>query len=454
MADELINEISESELGSAKLYYPEGNLKYEGEVWKMLPDGRGVEYYPNGQVLYEGDFCSGTFDGEGAKYYPSGELHYEGSFGYNRYEGSGKMFYKDGSVRFEGIFKRGKFDYGEEYVVEKLVYRGTYKNNRYSGRGRLYAPDGKIFYMGKFTRGVPDIKGTFYYPDSAIKYIGEVLMGKFDGEGKLYSNDGIPVYSGIFVSNVFHGLGTLYHPNGILKFDGVFKNGKYDFGEEYDESRTLIFFGDYHHGTNIYKKGKLYNDDILVYVGAFNKYGTPNARGIYYHPNGKVKYSGTVDQGKYSINGTLYDTGGMKLYEGGFKNSKFWGLGKLFFSDGTHVRYSGFFKNGLFHGKGKLYDQEGKVIHDGRFCKGKFASGDPVERKRKRFDEECAICYESMPKKRKISSEDLSIFVLECEHEFHEKCIQRWIKKSKTCPTCRHSALDRISYHSVPEGNT
>ena len=28
--------------------------------------------------------------------------------------------------------------------------------------------------------------------------------------------------------------------------------------------------------------------------------------------------------------------------------------------------------------------------------------------------------------------------ILECNHEFHEKCIITWLKQNNTCPVCRH----------------
>lgn len=41
---------------------------------------------------------------------------------------------------------------------------------------------------------------------------------------------------------------------------------------------------------------------------------------------------------------------------------------------------------------------------------------------------ECPICLVEMSTKT---------LKLNCGHEFHEYCIEKWFKKSKTCPTCR-----------------
>lgn len=41
---------------------------------------------------------------------------------------------------------------------------------------------------------------------------------------------------------------------------------------------------------------------------------------------------------------------------------------------------------------------------------------------------ECAICLDTIV-------DDL--FVTKCNHNFHKKCIDGWLKKSKSCPLCR-----------------
>ncbi|XP_021711071.1 E3 ubiquitin-protein ligase RNF181-like [Aedes aegypti] len=42
---------------------------------------------------------------------------------------------------------------------------------------------------------------------------------------------------------------------------------------------------------------------------------------------------------------------------------------------------------------------------------------------------ECAICLEEL---------DSNVKALECSHSYHERCIDMWLEKKRTCPTCRH----------------
>ena len=48
-----------------------------------------------------------------------------------------------------------------------------------------------------------------------------------------------------------------------------------------------------------------------------------------------------------------------------------------------------------------------------------------------KYDEnKCSICYESYDDGDKL-------IILKCNHNYHETCINSWIKKCKSCPICR-----------------
>ncbi len=45
-------------------------------------------------------------------------------------------------------------------------------------------------------------------------------------------------------------------------------------------------------------------------------------------------------------------------------------------------------------------------------------------------DDICSICLDNYKKKEKIIR-------LDCQHMFHKKCFQEWLKTGQTCPLCR-----------------
>jgi len=55
---------------------------------------------------------------------------------------------------------------------------------------------------------------------------------------------------------------------------------------------------------------------------------------------------------------------------------------------------------------------------------------------------DCSICYKSMDNKNAVE--------LDCEHAFHERCLQRWIEtchergQRPACPICRSTTLRQV----------
>lgn len=115
--------------------YPNGGVKYEGELKGVIPHGRGVGYWENGYKWYEGDFIEGEPKGYGRYYYPDGVLRYEGETEDFQYFGTGVEYYKNGYKKFEGVFRKTPY----------FFYGG-----RLYDKGRLYHEDGSLKYCGTF----------------------------------------------------------------------------------------------------------------------------------------------------------------------------------------------------------------------------------------------------------------------------------------------------------------
>lgn len=116
-----------------KLYYSSGELRYEGDCVKLLtsdvyPCGIGIEYYRDGVIKKQGLFqrrglvC-------GRLYYPSGNLRFEGYFCADRevgygpvYPTDGTFFGEDGVIIYEGNFEitRGGVGYPTVIVPERF----------------------------------------------------------------------------------------------------------------------------------------------------------------------------------------------------------------------------------------------------------------------------------------------------------------------------------------------
>ena len=65
----------------------------------------------------------------------------------------------------------------------------------------------------------------------------------------------------------------------------------------------------------------------------------------------------------------------------------------------------------------------------------KQSKGFGEEKKNKEIllNEMCGICFEM------LDTEDKCIYLRDCKHMYHMKCINQWRKHNNTCPSCRQS---------------
>ena len=147
-------------------------------------------------------------------------------------------------------------------------------------------------------------------------------------------------YEGAIVNGVIEGQGRMLWPNGD-RYTGTFKNGQFQ-----------------GHGRMEFAGG-------VVYEGEFSK-GDITGNGTLHYANGE-QYTGELKYGRAHGRGTLDSRGGH--YEGGFRDDRYHGTGKLTDKDGN--LYTGNFENGLFHGRGVFATRDGRR-YNGEFVEGNF----------------------------------------------------------------------------------
>lgn len=84
---------------------------------------------------------------------------------------------------------------------------------------------------------------------------------------------------------------------------------------------------------------------------------------------GYVAYSGNVDKGAATGQGTLYAADGSTVYEGAFSDNMYNGTGTLYYANGI-PRYAGSFTDNLFHGTGSYYRSNGTLEYAGDYVFG------------------------------------------------------------------------------------
>lgn len=121
-------------------FYSNGNLKYEGTIWKGYRVNKWKYYYENGTLKMEGNFAGKEADllevgeqtGEWRYYYPSGKLKAIGSYKKGKKNGVFKTYNEeDGTLFLEQYYTTGL----EDDLIRCVFY---YKNGNVEKEGTAY----------------------------------------------------------------------------------------------------------------------------------------------------------------------------------------------------------------------------------------------------------------------------------------------------------------------------
>ena len=121
-------------------FYSNGNLKYEGTIWKGYRVNKWKYYYENGTLKMEGNFAGKEADllevgeqtGEWRYYYPSGKLKAIGFYKKGKKNGVFKTYNeKDGTLFLEQYYTTGL----EDDLIRCVFY---YKNGNVEKEGTAY----------------------------------------------------------------------------------------------------------------------------------------------------------------------------------------------------------------------------------------------------------------------------------------------------------------------------
>ena len=122
---------------------------------------KGKNIFYNGSY-YIGQYKNGKRNGKGKIYYPNGNIKYDGDFVDDKREGNGKIIFESGSYyigQFKNDLPNGK---GIEYDKNgNIIYDGDFVDAKREGNGKIINKDGS-YYIGQFKNDLPNGKGKFF----------------------------------------------------------------------------------------------------------------------------------------------------------------------------------------------------------------------------------------------------------------------------------------------------
>lgn len=421
-----------------------------------------IFYFENGKKSSEGFMRNGKADGYWKSWYPNGNLRSEGNRTFNLLDSLWIFYDEDGDTTQTVNYLSGKkngytttWQYAEKdgkktgYVVSKELFLNDVKeglsfyyekgvllrsipwqNGKKHGTGREYDKDGRVVVLLEYSNDFLihrerinriDEKGKKqgvwkeFYPTNQIKrevyYINDTIHGfvrDFDKGGRVVSSvkfekgDTVDLNAADTTSR--SKIIEEYYESGQIKFRGGYyddkpvgmhkefsQDGQVIIGKEYNEENILIASGPL--DVNDKKQGRwqyIYETGELKAEGNFKdgkrtgewvfyypdkkteqrgKYSADRPTGDWkwYFPNGKLWREEVYDRGKEEGSFTEYDTTGTVILKGQYAEGEKTGL--WYYHAGDHTE-EGEYMEGMMEGVWKHSYLNGKPFFEGKYVQG------------------------------------------------------------------------------------
>ena len=264
--DNLITDAPETRQMEVKtVYHPNGKRAITATYYKGVPDGIRREFDETGAVIKGYVFATGVLKYEGItdedgkrqgvwkEFYPNGELKSEGNYVNSKQEGVWNFYFENQKIEVKGSYKNGKKEgrWYWNYPNGALLQEENWRNGKLDGEFLEYNENGEITVKGEYLEGTEEGEW-FYIQGNAIekgRYYDGMRTGLWVTKWK---ESGVLISEIEYDQNYFSGKHTLYHFNGKIR-----ETGKYSGGERvgiwytYDEDGELLLTTVYDDGREI-----------------------------------------------------------------------------------------------------------------------------------------------------------------------------------------------------------
>ena len=194
-------------------YYPNGQMKYEENLYRDMLNGKRTMWYENGQKRFEGNFKNDKRDGKNTWWYENGQIESEGNYINDWENGKWTQWYKNGQIKQEGNYKTPPFDFGRDgkwtywYENGQIMSEKYYNDDKEDGISIVstsWYENGNIFKVTNYNSKGNPVSQTQYYASVSgqkqweLNYKNKILDGKL----------------------------TRWHENGQIKSVATYKDGK------------------------------------------------------------------------------------------------------------------------------------------------------------------------------------------------------------------------------------
>ncbi|MCK4258820.1 MAG: hypothetical protein KAX49_07570 [Halanaerobiales bacterium] len=206
-----------------KLYFSNGVLKYEGELFNNIPHGKGKKYSKTGILIYDGQFVNGKYEGFGKGYNENGFLLYDGEWENGLFNGKGELVNSSGDLYIGNFVSNKKQGFGVLVYGNGQKYEGEFYNDKRQGKGKYKHLNGDI-YEGQWYEDKMYGMGMYFFLNGE-KYNGQWFNNKMTGIG-IYMFENGNIYFGKWLDNQMYGEGKYIYNDGKVQ-EGIWAQNKF-----------------------------------------------------------------------------------------------------------------------------------------------------------------------------------------------------------------------------------
>lgn len=252
-----------------KSYFPTGIIKRSGPITsdgkltgqQLFFDEFGkpstAEYWSNGTLLSSGRLDSAYRKQDLWKeFYPNKEVKSEGNYLDDQKIGPWVFFYPNGKIEQKGSFKKGKPDGKWQWFYESgmILREENYRSGKEDGFSFELSETGDTLAAGEYLEG--DREGTWIFRQGEQIIRGRFVAGLMEGDWKHTFSNGNIAFTGAFRNGKAEGKHQAFRSNGRLYWEGKYQDGKrIGFWRSYDIDGLLYLTIEYRDGVEIGYEG-------------------------------------------------------------------------------------------------------------------------------------------------------------------------------------------------------
>jgi antitoxin component YwqK of YwqJK toxin-antitoxin module len=245
------------------IFYENGKIKQKG-VTNFITgknDGMTSIYNDLGIMTHQQEYKDGVPNGIRKVYYPNGNVQWDGTFVNNKWVGQLKKYRTDGKLHCIKKLREDSITADIEYYHRsgKLLSNCISINDKCNGEAKQYYSTGELYACKMVKDDADNGPQTIYYRSGVVKKFWEAKDGKIHGKYKTYYKSGRTKLIQHYKDGILHGIVKKYRRNEKLRVKEMFENGKRH------GKRTT-----YYNNTNVCEE-KNYQQDVLISTESYEK---------------------------------------------------------------------------------------------------------------------------------------------------------------------------------------